>query len=149
MSALLDSLSDDERKIRKYWLYLTTFWYFSPLIVTLYKADANNGFISALAYFITYLIINGIFFLWIHHCACKKHGTILLTIFLSLTTLGSFLLLLTFANLAASNPFPFSFTILFFLNFSASVCWVILSIKLRKINKKLQDFMSIPTNHDS
>jgi hypothetical protein len=124
-----------------------------PLSEALYKADTRDASIGVLAYFISNLIISALFFWWIYHCAYKKHGTMLLTfqlicaaivlVFFSIMLLGSII------SKNFVNPLTPVFNILHLLNVCLSTWWYILSVKLRKVNKKLQGLMSPPTNSDS
>lgn len=117
--------------------------------------------------FIIILSIKGLIFWWIYHCAYKKHGATLLLFFLIVTPLLFFrevfeiffgvlfksayiqkIISLEGMNEHGTALYPIvnfilnSFIIYLFCSCVLIVWWFIWSIKLRKINKKLQALLN-------
>ena len=138
MTTSLFEIDQKEIKNRKQWLIATIVcWGSYPLLALFFLAKLpqkpplyNGGWIQP----VTYVLFNVTLFWVIWHCAYKKPGTKLLMFWL---ITGPIQVLLSSLNFFEKSWNVWN-KVGLILNLSFFIWWYIQSIKLRKINKKIQ-----------
>jgi hypothetical protein len=130
-----------EKKVRKDWLLISVYSVFLAFVFSLFSALFPQNE-EAAKYGFYVLLAEGIFsliFLWIGwHCVYKKHGTKWLTCCLILGPLSIARSIPMMINHWAEASFNMVVIGIFLFLTAIYVWWYILSIQLRRINKKIQ-----------
>lgn len=122
----------EERKLRKWWLWLTLlpsgfFLAFIALALIFISFPADVFWIGVSQ------VVLGTFFLWLlYYCAYKNPGTGLLTFAIVMSCLGIVLNLIDIFASHGGKLWGELFSVIY------GVVWCYLSLKMRKLNKKLQ-----------
>src|SRR5579885_2125312 len=134
---------EKEKRTRTHWLIVTLFSsFFYPLFTSLFHTNVpvKESIFYMHEYFqFSFIATATLLPLWLlYHCAYKKQGTRLLTFWLIMSFLGTFLV----AILVFRKPLGILEMIQNIMEAITSIYWCILSLKLRKINKKYQKQMA-------
>lgn len=126
----LDRLSSEEKKFRKRWFKTSILlMLFLPLLYLAASINTTREFFFMICFFAATEFSR---FLVFYHCSYKKHGNKFLTFTLFMVPIGTLKSLPTWIELSQNFYVkPFLITHLVIL-----VYWYVLSLKLRKINKK-------------
>lgn len=134
------TLDQKEEKIRRNWLLITVFYFlFFPSSCFVFSAGlllSKSQMYRAVNDALSSFFIFGFIFLWpIWHCAYKKHGTMLLTCCLASIPYQLCSFVLTSCVCKCSSEDDFWLLVVYSVMY---ILWCISSIRLKKINKKIQ-----------
>lgn len=128
-----------EEKDRKHWLFLTyCYFVILPIFLSVFFAIQSQFF--QISKDVPYKFLeyagSGLIQLWmIWYCAYRKHGTKLLTLWMMFGSMRTLLSTLKLLDGSSNNPWIVGAT---FLDILIYVWWHILSLRMRKINKRIQ-----------
>lgn len=136
-------MNENDKKVRKQWLII---WVLSLLISVIgiilqqiFDSSLNKlplvKYVTSAASLLSMLV----FSFASYHCIYKKPGTKLLTFILIMTAISLALTPIFYLNGKIPPPdyIPY-YGFFVFVSEGLSICWLIVSWRMRKINKKLQ-----------